>query len=359
VVTYSHCKLEEFNPNSDEHVRVHLSRLGVELEKETKTGKLSVDKFVLADLAGNPDPRVSEFVSAMIELNQYSTVESTFLNNFESKRDLHGRLRCSFNQCVTLTGRLSSSNPNLQNIPARGELGDMMRSLVVAPPGYKLISIDLSNIEGRVVAHYLSKVMRDSRMEQTFRSGVDFHSANQKDWGLDTRAQAKTLLYAFIYGASAVKLGGGNKEVGLELIRRLEVNMPALLDLKTTIIQEAKKRRQPFVRTLYGRRLYYPDLTTRDFKLRARAERQVVNALIQGSAADILKHLLIQAVPIIHKYGGTLLLQVHDELVMEVPTESARLLADALTALFEECLLLTHCPIAGEAKIGDNWNEVH
>lgn len=356
---YDHCELEVFNPNSDEHVRVHLARLGVELEKTTDTGKLSVDKFVLGDLVNNPDPVVSSFVSTMVELNQYSTIQQTFLTAFESKRDVFGRLRCSFNQCVTLTGRLSSSKPNLQNLPARGELGEMIRSLVIAPEGKKLISIDLSNIEGRVVAHYLSKVMGDTRMADSFYNGLDFHAANQASWGLETRAQAKTLLYAFVYGASATKLGGGDKKVGKALMDSLQTNMPALVELKQKIVASAIARQRPHIVTLYGRKIYYPDLWSSDRALRARAERQVVNALIQGSAADILKDLLNQSVPIIHKYGGTLLLQVHDELLMEVPEENAQALAAELTELFSHCPRLTHCPISGEAKVGNNWQDIH
>jgi DNA polymerase-1 len=295
----------------------------------------------------------------MVELNQYNTVSTTFLTAFESRRDLFGRLRCNFNQCVTLTGRLSSSQPNLQNIPARGELGEIVRSLFIAPEGKQLISIDLSNIEGRVVAHYLSKVMGDDRMADSFIAKVDFHDANQHSWGLATRGEAKTLLYAFIYGASATKLGGGNKKAGLALVKKLEDNMPALIDLKKKIVELALTRSTPHITTLYGRKIYYPDLRSHDRALRARAERQVVNALIQGSAADILKDLLNRSVPYIHKYGGTLLLQVHDEILCEVPTENALALATALNDIFSKCPRLTHCPIEGVAKIGSNWSEIH
>jgi DNA polymerase I-like protein with 3'-5' exonuclease and polymerase domains len=372
-LVYEHCTLTPFNPNSGKQIAERLKTLyGWEPTAFTPTGEAATGAEHLEHL----DYPLARMLVKYFEVNKVLTA---FVEPFSSlQRD--GVLRGRFNQTGTRTGRLSSSQPNLQNIPARGPLGVAVRSMVVAPPGDVLVDIDLSNIEGRVLAEYLSRIQGDHKMTQIFRDGVDFHQANADAWKV-TRSQAKTLLYAVLYGAGPEKVGGGDKEYGKELMKRLEANAPSLLALKKRVYEEATLR-GGVIHTLFGRRLCYPELLEKhamvaakqmkeqnpelenvpDWKLanslQHRAQRQIFNALLQGTAADLRKILTLRVMPLLKK-RQYLRAAVHDELVLTSPRATAKHLAEELTRIFSTNDLFEHCPIMGEAKIGVRWAETH
>ena len=375
-VVYDHCKVSPFNPNSGHHIATTLERLyGWEPAALTKTKQPKTDAESLEYVADE-----MPLAKMLVDYAEGNKVLTSFIEPFTQMHE-GGILRANFNQTVTKTGRLSSSNPNLQNVPTRTELGHKVRKLVVAPPGYSIVGIDLSNIEGRVLAAYLALKMNDFGMAETFKLGVDFHQANADRWGV-SRNDAKTLLFATLYGAGPLRIGKGDKKRGLALIKTLEANAPAMFELKEKSWRAAQAG-GGVIHTLFGRRLVYeniiPAKALRHAKalkagdptgitespdriahgLTARAKRQVFNALLQGTAADIMKRLTLEAMPLIRRVHGFLAAQVHDEILVYVPTVFAPWLKDELTKLFTRDDLLPHVPVTGDAKIGTSWLEVH
>jgi DNA polymerase-1 len=248
---------------------------------------------------------------------------------------------------------------NLQNIWSSGEIGDTIRSLVTAPPGYKIVDIDLSNIEARVLAHYLSKVFGFNMLSEEFaKPDADLHQANANAWGC-SRPEAKTLLFALLYGAGPGKIAiqlGCTLDHAKTLIEGVYAGMP-IKQLKEMLWKTCRQRKG-IIYTAMGRRLYYPHINSKDFSKRSQAERQTFNALLQGSAADVLKILTLSILPFAHGVCAFLAGSIHDELLFYCPEAQAPRLAEYLTEQFK-APLLSHCPIAGEAKIGNTWLEVH
>lgn len=247
---------------------------------------------------------------------------------------------------------------NLQNLWRDGEIGATIRSLITVPPGYHIVGSDLSNIEARVLAHYLSLVFGFTALADAFTQGVDFHQVNADLWGC-TRPQAKLLLYALLYGAGikkiALGLGVSDKEAKA-IIDKVYDGMP-IQDLKEKLWESCRKRKG-VIYTCLGRRLYYPHINARDHEKRAKAERQTFNALLQGGAADILKVLTLKALPTAHTMGAYLAASIHDELLFYCPEKNVEGLKLWLDETFKTPLL-SHCPIKGEAKSGMSWLEVH
>jgi len=369
--TYSHCTLVEFNPNSGAQVADALTSLyGWVPSKLTPSGAPCTDADTLSSLTDYP---------LAVSLCEYSTINKMhgmttgYLEFLGEGR----RLFSSFNQCVTKTGRLSSSDPNVQNIPANGVWGDRMRSLFTSPgDGWKMVGCDLSNIEGRVLAHYLSLVCNENRMTDTFAAGVDFHQANADAWGLP-RQQAKTGLYALLYGAGAASVGKGDAVKGQAIMDSIYEGMPAIKALKEMVWKRCADN-NGLVYDAFGRRLNYPEINesgATEAALRvddregktvkqvakgfmAQAKRQVFNALLQGTAASVLKKIVLLVALYQDEYNAHLCANVHDEALYYTPVGQTEGFAARVTKTFSTPLL-SNCPIMGVAKIGDNWNAIH
>ena len=275
------------------------------------------------------------------------------------------RVHTSFNQTGSVTGRLASSDPNLQNIPTRTETGRQVRLGFVASPGYLLLSVDYSQIELRVVAH----MSKDQRMLDAFRAGQDIHAATAaainniplEQVTSDQRRHAKAINFGLIYGMSAFGLSRGT---GLTLgeaenfVREYFNDFPGVKQYLDGI--RILAARQGYVETLFGRRRYFPNLANPvNVNMRNREEREAINAPIQGTAADILKIAMIHLLPALKSSGSKarLLLQVHDELVLEVPQGEVKETAALVQKIMSDAVTLS-IPLITDAKCGVNWGSM-
>ena len=348
----------EFNLNSTPQLRsILFTKLQLPILKKTKTGP-STDVDVLEQLAamGHDVPKL------LIEYRELAKLKSTYVDALPGY--IHpetGRIHTSFNQVGAATGRLSSSDPNLQNIPVRTERGESIRRAFIAPPGARLLVADYSQIELRLLAHFSG----DPAFVQAFEKGGDIHRQTaavifgvaQEQVTAEMRARAKTINFATIYGqgpfALARQLGIGQDEAKAFIRQYFErfAGVRAWLD---RTVQEARER--GYVETLFGRRRYIPELKDRNFSIRAFGERTATNSPLQGSAADLIKVAMIR----IHeslgaeRLGTRLLLQVHDELVLEVPaTEEAA--AKELVKRHMEGAAKLRVPLVVSVGVGSDW----
>jgi DNA polymerase-1 len=275
-----------------------------------------------------------------------------------------GRVHTCFNQAVAATGRLSSSDPNLQNIPIRTEIGREIRRAFVAEPGHVLISADYSQIELRVMAH----LAQEQTLIDAFRLGEDIHDRTAlKVFGTESglsahelRRRAKIINYALLYGKQAFTLAtdiGVTRQEAQAFIDAYFAGYPAVRAFIDNLL--ARARETGVVKTMFGRRRLVPDLNNRNFQLRGEAERKAVNFPIQGTAADILKRAMID----VHAKLGTvaggrarMILTVHDELVFETPKEHAEETTAAVREMMEHAVTLS-VPIEVDIGIGDSWKE--
>jgi len=276
-----------------------------------------------------------------------------------------GRVHTSYHQAVTATGRLSSSDPNLQNIPIRTEEGRRIRQAFIAPEGYRIVAADYSQIELRIMAH----LSGDDGLLQAFNDGRDVHRATaaevfdvaEEEVSGDQRRKAKAINFGLIYGMSAFGLAKqlhlGRNEAQLYIDRYFE-RYPGVADYMERT--RALAREQGYVETLFGRRLYLPEINARN-KMRAQAaERTAINAPMQGSAADIIKKAMLSVDQWL-QHGGAdarMIMQVHDELVLEVATREVPDVCDQLCGLMSAAAELA-VPLLVEAGVGDNWDEAH
>lgn len=301
------------------------TRLGLPQSKKTKGGQFSTSQESLEKLAGK-----HPVVDAILRYRKLEKIRSTYLEPLPKLTDAEGRLHTTFNQEATATGRLSSSGPNLQNIPVRGPLGKRMRTCFVAREGSFLVSCDYSQIELRVLAH----MSGDQELIGSFRRGEDIHSRTAAlVYGLepgdvtpDQRRNAKTVNFGLIYGMGAQKLG---RELGIStkeaksFIDRYFAKLTGLKDFYERVEKQAKL--DGFVTTLGGRRRLLPGLSSTSGQVYALAKRQAFNTVIQGSAADIIKiaMLAVYRDEQLAEWGAHMVLQIHDELVLEVPEAHA------------------------------------
>lgn len=345
------CEYVEMNPCSTAHrVWVLQSKHQWIPTKLTETGKPALDEEVVQSLE-------FPFAKLISEYSETHKILSTYIQPFVDQQ-LAGRINTHFNQTVTLTGRLSSSNPfNFQNIPANGRYGDLIRECIVAPAQHKIVGVDLAAIEARVLAHYLFYCLGDRQLTDAIVAGLDIHTFNADILGV-SRPEAKTFLYAYLYGAGATKLGKGDKAKGKALLDKVTQRFPALVQLKQLLITKCRDQRG-VIHTWFGRRLVYPDILSADEQQAAKAQRQVFNAVLQGTAADLLKILTLAAMPLLAELGAQLVASIHDEVLFYVPAAHAERAREVLNCVFNNEGVLSHCPVAGVAKVGETWQQVH
>ncbi len=329
--------------------------------KKTASGHFSTSAAVLDELRGE-----HPVVDLLLEYRELAKLKSTYMEALplEINPKTH-RVHTSFNQTGSVTGRLASSDPNLQNIPTRTETGHRVRNGFLAAPGCLLVSVDYSQIELRVVAH----MSKDQRMLDAFRAGQDIHAATAAAINNipldqvtpDQRRHAKAINFGLIYGMSAFGLSRGT---GLTLgeaenfVREYFNDFPGVKQYLDGIRTLAA--RQGYVETLLGRRRYFPNLANPvNINMRNREEREAINAPIQGTAADILKIAMIHLMPALKTSGlnARLLLQVHDELVLEAPREEVKETAALVQKVMSEAVTLS-IPLLTEAKCGVNWGSM-
>ena len=347
-----------FNPNSPKQLGVVLfEKLGLPVIKKTKTG-YSTDVKVLEELQGQ-----HPLVDTILQYRVLAKLHSTYLEGLKPLiNKTTGRIHTHFQQTVTVTGRLSSTDPNLQNIPTRTEAGKGIRALFVPGPGYDwLMSCDYSQIELRILAH----VAQDPLMLGSFRENQDVHARTASEvFGVpldlvshEMRSRAKAVNFGIVYGISdfglARQLGCSRKEAG-EFIENYLARYQGVKEYMERM--KSLAREQGFVSTLLGRRRYLPDINNRNFNLRSFAERTAINTPIQGTAADIMKLAMLRVDKALQNSGlaSRVLLQVHDELVLEVK-EAEREATAALVQQEMQNAFTLDVPLLAEVNYGKNW----
>jgi len=354
---------EEFNLNSPKQLgEVLFDKLGLPAGKKTKTGQYSTSESVLTKLA--PE---YEMPSLVLDYRSLSKLRSTYVDalpklvNKES-----GRIHTQLNQTVAATGRLSSSSPNLQNIPIRTKRGREIRKAFVPADGFKLLAADYSQVELRVIA----SISGDENMIEAFKNGEDIHSRTAKevfsldsldDVTADQRRKAKEVNFGIPYGVSAYglasRLGISNDE-GKEMIDQYFERFPGIQTYIDETVKEAKDN--GYVKTLLGRRRYIPDINSRNWNVRGFAERTAINMPIQGTAADIIKLAMIRIDDFLRDsdYKSRMLLQVHDELIFEIHQDETEELPEKLKEMMENAYSLD-VPLDVEMGLADNWLDAH
>ena len=351
-----------FNLGSPKQIQEILyDRMKLPVLKKTPKGQPSTDESVLQELAVDYDlPRL------LLEFRGMSKLKSTYTDKLPQQiNPKTGRVHTSYHQAVAATGRLSSSDPNLQNIPIRSEEGRKIRQAFIAPPGYKIVAADYSQIELRIMAH----LSGDAGLLAAFSQGVDVHSATAAEVfevGIeqvtnDLRRSAKAINFGLIYGMSAFGLAqqlGLSRNQAQAYIDLYFSRYPGVKQYMDDIREQAKQ--QGFVETLFGRRLYLPDIKARNAAQRQYAERTAINAPMQGTAADIIKLAMLACDRWISESGAAvkMVMQVHDELVFEVAEPA---LSDSMTQLTDIMSKAAQLkvPLLVEAGYGDNWDQAH
>jgi DNA polymerase-1 len=351
----------EFNVNSSVQLREILFeklQLATKDIKKGKTGYSTASPELQKIRADHP------IIEKIEEYRELFKLKTTYLDTLPNMTDKNSRLHTTFNQAVTTTGRLSSSDPNLQNIPIRTELGQVIRTAFEAKEGHRLVSADYSQIELRIAAH----LSGDVRMITTFLSGEDIHTAtaarvNKLDLEKVTkkmRSAAKALNFGIIYGMSTygfAQSAGVDQEEAREFIRKYFANYPQVAQFLDEV--KISARQKGFVETEMGRRRYIQEINSSNAMLRNQADRMAVNMPIQGLAADIIKLAMLAADKLVReKYPETkMVLQIHDELLFEVPEKEAEKFAKDIKTEMENVYKLS-VPLIADVKIGDNWGEV-
>ena len=345
-----------FNINSPKQLgKVLFEDLQLPHGKKTKTG-WSTNADVLEKLRWQ-----HPIVADVLEYRQYSKLKSTYADGLLKVIDADGRIRTSFQMTVTATGRLSSTEPNLQNIPTRTELGSQMRRMFVAAPGNLLVDADYSQIELRLLAH----ISGDEVMQQAFRSGEDFHTLTAskvfhvppEEVTHQMRSRAKAVNFGIVYGISPFSL---SQDIGVtvaeakEYMERYFATYTGVRRYMTEVVEQA--RQQGYVVTLFGRRRALPELKSSNFNLRSFGERVALNMPIQGTAADIMKLAMIRVEQRLSGEGlaARLIMQVHDELIVECPAAEAPRVEALLQEEMQGVAQLS-VPLPADAHSGPDW----
>ena len=353
---------QPFNLGSPKQLgEILFTKLGLPVVKKTATGQPSTDEDVLSQLAEDyPLPKL------LLEHRSLAKLKNTYTDKLpQMVNPRTGRVHTSFSQAVAVTGRLASSEPNLQNIPIRTPEGRRIRAAFIAPAGHRIVSADYSQIELRIMAH----LSGDAGLTGAFARGEDVHRATAGEiFGVtplevtsEQRRYAKVINFGLIYGMSAHGLA---KNLGIErvaaanYIDRYFARYPGVAAYMERTRLEAKTK--GYVETVFGRRLHLPDIRAQQVGRRQAAERAAINAPMQGTAADLIKKAMIAVSAWLKASGAKsrLILQVHDELVLEVPDAEIPLIREQLPRLMAEVAQLS-VPLLAEVGVGANWDEAH
>jgi len=353
---------EEFNLNSPKQIQALLyDKQGLPVLKKTPKGAPSTAEEVLQELALDyPLPKL------ILENRSLAKLKSTYTDKLPEQINPHsGRVHTSYHQAVAATGRLSSSDPNLQNIPIRSEEGRRIRQAFIAPAGYKILAADYSQIELRIMAH----LSGDEGLLTAFKEGRDIHTATAAEiFGvplaeveINQRRSAKAINFGLIYGMSAFGLAkqlGVDRNAAQEYVNLYFARYPGVKLFMDRMREEAHER--GYVETIFGRRLYLPEINSRNGQRRQYAERAAINAPMQGTAADIIKKAMIQTDAWLRESqaDARMVMQVHDELVFEIREEKLAeyqpMILDCMSGAAELAV-----PLVVECGVGDNWDEAH
>lgn len=359
---------ESFNVASPKQLgEILFDKLGISGGKKTKAGQYSTSEAVLAKI-DHP------LVDVVLEHRSLSKLKSTYTDALAKVADKQGRVHTSYHQALTSTGRLSSSDPNLQNIPIRTDTGRLIREAFVAPKGRVIMAADYSQIELRLMAHFSG----DESLINAFKNNLDIHTATAAEiMGKDLadvtpneRRSAKAVNFGLLYGMGVFGLAkqlGVENGVAKDYIKRYFARYPAIHDYMENTKSYAKST--GYVTTILGRKLYAPNINSSNAMIRQGAERASINAPLQGSAAEIIKLAMIAVDKILPKDHAKLLLQVHDELVFEVESDKADEMGEIIKTAMQNVLTDTAkelgwdvaftVPLVVEVGVGNNWEEAH
>jgi DNA polymerase-1 len=353
---------DEFNLGSTKQLReIFFDKLGYRVIKKTPGGQPSTDEKVLAELAEE-----YELPKILLEHRTLSKLKSTYTDKLPNQISIStGKVHTSFHQAVTTTGRLSSSDPNLQNIPIRTEDGRRIRQAFEPSKGHKFVSADYSQIELRVMAH----MSKDKGLLTAFQDGEDVHSKTASEVfnvdieavTTDLRRNAKAINFGLIYGISAFGLGKQlniNRNLAAEYMAMYFEKYPGVKKYMETTKDFAAEN--GYVETLFGRRLYLRDINASNAMRRQASERAAINAPVQGTAADIMKIAMIKMHQLIKETNveAKLILQVHDELILDTPNKEI----DEVIGLVTESMMgaaSLDVPLDIDVGVGDNWDQAH
>ena len=332
-------------------------KMGLPAPKKTQRG-YSTSAEVLENLAAG-----HEVCAKILEYRKYQKLESTYIDSLLNLRDAAGRIHSRFDQVATATGRISSAEPNLQNIPVRTELGRQIRRAFIARPGCVLVDADYSQIELRVLAH----MSGDETMIEAFREGQDIHARTAAEvYGVpleqvthEMRSASKAVNFGIVYGISDFTLAKNisvSRKEAKEFIERYFERYPGVKRYMDAAVAEGREK--GYVTTLMGRRRYLPELASANFNLRSFGERCAMNSPIQGTAADIIKLAMIRVADALRKggYKARLILQVHDELIVEAPEDEQ----ERVRALLKDCMegvAALAVPLKTDISVGRDWRE--
>lgn len=349
---------QPFNVSSPKQVgEILFEKLGIKGGKKTATGQYSTSESILEKIE-------HPIASLIVEYRGLSKLKSTYTDGLQKQANSSShRVHTSYHQALTATGRLSSTDPNLQNIPVRMDIGRQIRKAFIAPESRVLLAADYSQIELRLMAHF----SQDDALVDAFNHGQDVHRRTAaevlnialEDVTPDQRRQAKAVNFGLLYGMSEfglIRQLGFTREESQNYIKQYFQRYPGIYEYMQRTRQVALE--QGFVETLTGRRLYTPDIDARNMMVRKAAERAAINAPLQGSAADIIKMAMVEVDKMLPRDQAKMLLQVHDELVFEVDADVADELAPKLAEVMQSVIELS-VPLVVEVGKGQNWDEAH
>jgi DNA polymerase-1 len=351
-----------FNVDSPKQLQeILFVKLGIPVMRKTPTGQPSTAEDVLEELAES-----YLLPKLILEYRSVSKLKSTYTDTLpEQINATTGRIHTSYHQAVAATGRLSSTDPNLQNIPIRTKEGRRIRQAFIAAPGHSLVAADYSQIELRIMAH----LSRDASLLQAFADDRDVHQATAAEVfstpldevSADQRRSAKAINFGLMYGMSAFGLA---RQLGIargEAQKYMDVYFERYPGVKRYMQETRRQARETgYVETVFGRRLYLPEILSRNAALRQYAERSAINAPMQGTAADIIKRAMIEVDAWLQRSAvpARLILQVHDELILEVADEAIAAMTGPLRSHMAQAAALA-VPLKVDVGVGRNWDEAH